>query len=306
MTAQHSAIPQRAFGRCGFDVSALGFGAQWVGEASLADREVANVIAAALDAGITLFDTARLYGESERRLGQLLKPVRQKIILSTKVGYDIPGVADWTYDAVSRGIDEALRVLQTDYLDIAHLHSCSKAYLQQGDVITALEQAKSLGKVRAIAYSGENDALAYAVGCGRFDSVQCSVNLIDQYALHALLPQASRNGLGVIAKRCLANAIWTYPNMPERDDLQVYWPRWQSFNEWCREQPALVEYAPDELALRFAAFSPGVSSAIIGTTRVSSLQRNLQTLAKGPLPADVQQHLIDFFHRFGQQWPGRV
>ena len=295
-------LPMRAFGRCGFEVSALGFGAQWVGEPGLDDRDVANVIAAALDAGITLFDTARLYFESERRLGQLLKPVRQRIVLSTKVGYDIPGVADWTSDAVSRGVDEALRKLQTDYLDIVHLHSCGKTFLERGDVIAALEQAKQQGKVRAIAYSGENEALAYAIQCGRFDSVQCSVNLIDQFALHQLLGKAGAQGMGVIAKRCLANAIWTYQTMPERDDLAEYWPRWQAI----REMPALAEYAPDELAFRFALFSPNVSSAIIGTTRVSSLQRNLELLKKGPLPASVRQQIEGYFERLGHAWPGRV
>ena len=295
-------MPKRAFGNTGFEVSVLGFGAQWVGEPGLAEHEVANVIAAALDAGITLFDTARLYFESERRLGQLLKPVRQQLILSTKVGYDIPGVDDWTPAAVSLGIEAALSKLQTDYLDIVHLHSCGKIFLERGEVIGALERAKQQGKVRAIAYSGENDALAYAIHCGRFDSVQCSVNLIDQYALHNLLAAAEAQGMGVIAKRCLANAIWTYPTLPARDDLAEYWPRWQAI----RDMPVLAESAPDELAFRFAAFAPHVSSAIIGTTRVSSLQRNLELLKKGPLPEAARQQVEHYFARLGHAWPGRV
>ncbi|NQD37500.1 aldo/keto reductase [Permianibacter sp. IMCC34836] len=302
MTKPGASLPTRRFGRSDFEVSVLGFGAQWIGDPALAERDVANVIAAALDAGITLFDTARLYFASERRLGTLLKPVRQQIILSSKVGYDIPGTEDWSFAAVSRGVDEALRVLQTDYLDVVHLHSCGLQYLQRGEVITALEQAKTAGKVRAIAYSGENEALAFAIQSGRFDSVQCSVNLIDQYALQQLLPAAREQGLGVIAKRCLANAIWTYPSLPARDDLAEYWPRWQAMSTL----PLLAELPADEVALRFAAFAPGVSSAIIGTTKVSSLQRNLALLAKGPLPAAAQQQIHEYFHRLGQHWPGRV
>src|SRR5207249_2921445 len=109
-----------------------------------------------LDLGLNLIDTARGYGLSEVRIARYLGPRRQEIVLSTKVGYGVLGVKDWTGDAVRLGIDEALQTLQTDWIDIVHLHSCSLEVLQRGEVITALDDARQAGKVRVAAYSGEN------------------------------------------------------------------------------------------------------------------------------------------------------
>ena len=90
---------------------------------------------------------------------------------------------------------EELQRLQTDYLDIVHLHSCSLAVLQQGDAIRALQDAQQAGKIRVIAYSGENDELAWAVNSGLFGSVEHSLSLCDQRVIQQSLPQASAAGL---------------------------------------------------------------------------------------------------------------
>ena len=94
-----------------------------------------------------------------QRLGHFLKQRRHDVVLSTKVGYDVPRRKDWTFQAVAGGIDQALLTMKTDFIDIVHLHSCSKEILAQDDVIEALERAKQAGKVRLIAYSGDRDDL---------------------------------------------------------------------------------------------------------------------------------------------------
>ncbi len=125
---------------------------------------------------------------------------RKEYILSTKVGYDVQWKPDWTYESVIGGIDQALKLLKTDYLDIVHLHSCSKEILEQGDVILALEHAKQAGKIGIMAYSGENEDLDYAISTHRFGSIQCSVNICDQRGINTLIPFAVEKELGVIAK----------------------------------------------------------------------------------------------------------
>ncbi len=140
---------KRKFGRNDFEVSAIGFGAGHIGGNELSDTDAGRLLNFALDNGINLFDTARGYGLSEERIGSFLSYRREEFVLSTKVGYGIPGYSDWTYDIISAGIDTALKKLRTDYIDIVHLHSCSKEILIKGEVMDALDKAKSSGKILA-------------------------------------------------------------------------------------------------------------------------------------------------------------
>src|SRR5262245_30575932 len=98
----------RPFGLTGLAVSALGLGAGSLGDPRLSDSDAERLIDAALDLGVTLIDTARSYGASEERIGRALRGQRRRAVLSTKVGYGVEGARDWTAEAVSRGIDEAL------------------------------------------------------------------------------------------------------------------------------------------------------------------------------------------------------
>ncbi len=262
--------------------SRLGLGAGQLGSAALADDEAERLVLGAIDQGVTLIDTARGYGPSEARLGQILRGRRAQVALVTKVGYGIAGVPDWTYRAVAQGVDEALRTLDTDYLDAALLHSCSEQVLQQGECTQALIDAKAQGKLRRIGYSGENAALWHALHAGCWDVLECSVSLCDQRVLHELLPHARERGLHVIAKRALANAPWRFTSCPRGDYAEEYWWRWHTMD--LLGQGLLTERAPAEVALRFAAFAPGVGSVLIGTTRLDHLRHACAALAQGPLP----------------------
>ncbi|AFZ67667.1 putative oxidoreductase, aryl-alcohol dehydrogenase like protein [Deinococcus peraridilitoris DSM 19664] len=290
----------RDFGRTGLRVSALGFGAGQIGSQELSEQEVGTILNQAVDLGITLIDTARGYGLSEERIGRHLSGRRQEFVLSSKGGYGAEGAADWTPEAVRLGIEQALRRLNTDVIDIFHLHSCPLDTLRHDDLLAALERARAEGLIRVAAYSGENEALAWAVSSGRFGSVQTSVNLADQWSSQHVLPEARQRGLGVIAKRPIANAAWQYTERPTGQYAETYWLRLQEM----RLDPG--ELAWDEFALRFSAFSPGVSSVIVGTASARRLERNVALLQRGPLDREHREYIQAKFARHGLHWAGEV
>lgn len=288
----------RRFGATGLTVSALGLGAGPLGDARLSETDAARLLDTALDLGVTLLDTARSYGESEARIARAVRGRRSRVVLSTKVGYGIEGVPDWTAPAVHRGIDEALTRLGTDHLDIVHLHSCPEHVLRQGEVTHALTQAVSAGKVRVAAYSGENEALDTAVASGAFGSIQLSLSPWDQGSIDRILWKAKDRGMGAIAKRPLANAFWTHPARPSRPDVAGYWDRGRALS--------LPDFGLPlaSLSLRFAVFTWGIDAAIAGTTRPAHLESLARVVADGPLPADIIDSLRSAWRTRAASWPG--
>lgn len=291
-------VPKRPYGKSGLMVSALGLGAMQIGDPSLEEARVVSLLNAAIDAGITLIDTARSYGLSEERIGRHLGSRRDDIVISTKLGYGIDGCQDWTGPCITAGIEQALRTMRTDRIDIAHLHSCPRATLERGEVITALERAKREGKVRAIAYSGDNDDLAYAVATGRFDGFMASLNICDQRVIDDVLPNIAAQGF--IAKRPSANHPWRFNERPVGDYSEEYWLRWRAM--------ALSSHGHDwgEIAIRFAMSPPQVSSAIIGTGSMEHLKQNIAWSDAGGLDSKWFGELRAAFRQHDRGWLGQI
>jgi aryl-alcohol dehydrogenase-like predicted oxidoreductase len=286
-------------GKSGIEVSVLGFGAGHIGGNNFTEAEVSNLLNGIVDLGINLFDTARGYGLSEERIGNHLSYRRSEIVISTKVGYGIASVTDWTYDSVLLGIDEALVKLRTDYIDIVHLHTCSLEVLQRGEVIEALTQAIQSGKIRVAAYSGENEALQYAASLECFGSLQFSINLFDQRSIDEILPVTSEKNFGVIAKRPIANVPWRFANQPHGDYCEEYRKRMMRMK---------LELDIDwlEAAIRFAGFTEGISSIIIGSSSINHIENNLRLLEKGRLPDEIYSMIREAFKKSDENWVGRV
>ena len=291
---------RRPLGNTGLQVSVLGFGAGPVGSPELSESAAEALLHGVLDAGITLLDTAPSYGQSEERIGRYLQGRRHEFVLSTKCGYGVPGVEDWTGPCITQGVELALRRLRTDVIDLVHFHSCPVEVLERPGVVDALQHAVEQGKVRVAAYSGDNAPLGWALHSGAFGSVQTSVNVFDQRVLDGGLPVARQRGIGVIAKRPLGNAPWRFSERPAAPDIATYWDRMRALAldtgglEW------------SELALRFTTFVPGVASCIVGTTRTEHLQRNLRALEKGPLPTELVDRIRGAFRRQDQGWEGLI
>lgn len=297
-------MEQREFGKTGIKVSVLGLGAGQVGAESLGEDQAGTLLNRALDLGLTLVDTARGYGLSEERIGRHLNHRRDSFILSSKGGYGAEGAEDWTPQAIRLGIEQALKRLRVDWIDIFHLHSCPLETLHRGDLLGALDEARSAGLIRVAAYSGENEALAYAVQSGRFGSVETSVNLADQWSRHSVLPTATERGLGVIAKRPIANAAWQFTQRPLGEYAETYWERLGLLDLNAVREGAGLDWTA--FALRFSAYAPGVHSAIVGTANIANLERNARIVQDGPLPLDVLTHIEAAWERHGRGWGGEV
>ena len=294
-------MQRRPFGHSGLEVPALGFGAMQVGHPSLPEAAASRILNHALDLGLALVDTARSYGLSEERIGRHLAHRRDEFVLSTKLGYGVDGIADWTFDCVVAGVDAARDRLRTDVIDIVHLHSCGPDLLEEGEVARALEHCAASGKLRVAAYSGDGAALRYAIMSGQFGAVQASLNLCDQQAWR-VLGEAHACGLGTIAKRPLGGQPWRTATPPDDEVHADYWHRYAAL----RPELGFDTGDWEALALRFAAWAPGVDCVIVGGTDPGHLERNAAAIAAGPLPSARVESIRAAYKKVGAQWPGRV
>ncbi|MCC5875077.1 MAG: aldo/keto reductase [Candidatus Sumerlaeia bacterium] len=292
----------RPFGRNhDLEVSPLGLGASHVGDDDVSEGEAEKFLNAALDMGITLVDTARGYGMSEERIGKYIAHRRSEFVLSTKGGYGVEGLSDWTPECITRGVERALGMMRTDHIDIFHLHSCDQKTLEHDGVAEALVAMVEAGKVRVAAYSGENEARAWAIRSGLFTGIQSSLNICDQKILEGDLPEVNRRGIGFIAKRPIANAFWRHESRPTGNYCEDYWVRARTMGI---QPPEGMEW--DEFALRYTLHQPGVSAAIAGTKNLARLRRNVEIAGKDPLDASVVEGVRKLFREHGGDWAGLV
>jgi aryl-alcohol dehydrogenase-like predicted oxidoreductase len=299
------AMERRRLGRTDMTVSVLGFGGSEIGYQRVSQRSVARLLGSALDAGLNVIDTAECYEDSEVLIGRAVGARRREFHLFTKCGHARGwNRADWRPPALLRSIERSLERLATDRLDLIQLHSCSLAELRKGDVIDALERARERGLTRYIGYSGDGEAARFAVECGRFDALQTSVSIADQEAIDLTLPLARARGLGVIAKRPLANAAWRYARKPAEPYYQPYWIRLRALDyEFLRARDG----DGAATALRFTLSVPGVHTAIVGTTRPERWGQNAAALAAADLGAEEFARIRARWREVAEpSWTGQV
>jgi predicted aldo/keto reductase-like oxidoreductase len=203
-------IPMRSFGKTDVQVSALGFGGYHLGLVK-SRREAIRLTQMAIDAGITFLDNAWEYhdGESEKRMGEALRGRRDRVFLMTKVcthGRDAR--------VAMRQLEESLRRLQTDYLDLWQIHECvyynePALHFAKGGVVEALDRAKADGKVRFVGFTGHKDPdihlqmLSYGYP---FDGCQLPLNAFDanfRSFERRVLPELARQGIAAIGMKSL-------------------------------------------------------------------------------------------------------
>lgn len=263
-------------------VTVLGFGGAEVGFGEAEQQIVDKLLNSALDAGLNVVDTAECYKNSEGLIGNAIGHRRGEFFLFTKCGHasGLEGT-DWEPKMLEASIERSLSRLKTDCVDLVQLHSCSLEVLKSGSVIEVLQRAKEAGKTRYIGYSGDNEDALYAIESGAFDALQTSCNIADQHSIELLLPKAKAAGMGIIAKRPIANVAWK--SEPPVDSYpRPYWDRLQEL-----KYPFLSDPLDEAVskALRFTLAQEGLCTAIVGTMNPDRWVSNAKLLEVGELSA---------------------
>lgn len=279
------------------EVAILGFGGAEIGFEKAEQATVDKLLNGALDGGMNVIDTAECYHESEVLIGTAVGHRRKDYYLFTKCGHYAESRGrseDWSKAGILRSIERSLKRLKTDAVDLVLLHTCSLEVLEKGECIEGLEQAKKEGKTRYVGFSGDSRAARFAVESGRFDALQTSVNIVDQECIELTLPLAKEKGMGVIAKRPIANAVWRHELKPASDYHVEYWERLQKLKyEFASGENRKKEGAdgPAAIAMRFTAMQPGVHVLIVGTTKPDRWKQNAELIRVGPLPKELEESI---------------
>lgn len=284
------------------EFSVLGFGGAEIGyNPEQTQADVDELLNSALDAGLNVIDTAAAYKTSEVLIGEAVSKRRNDFYLLTKCGaLDAFTRFDWTKKGILETIENSLRNLKTDHLDIAQLHSCDTEILRRGEAIEALQRAVEKGYTRYIGYSGDNEDAKYAIELDVFDSLQTSVSIADQSPIDGLIPLAAEKGLGIIAKRPIANAVWRHDAKPSDSYHHEYWNRIQKLkfdflNKSLEEATAT--------ALRFTMTISGIDTMIVGTTRPKRWQENAKYVAEGNLSSEEFEAIRERWQEVGgEDW----
>jgi aryl-alcohol dehydrogenase-like predicted oxidoreductase len=289
-------VNRRRLGRTGLDVSEISLGTVELGlpygipEAGRLvqpdEAAAARLLNKALDIGINFIDTARLYGTAEEIIGRALRGRRSEYFLASKV----PNFADGNFtgcalrERVFASVEESLRLLQTDVIDLMLIHSAPVEVILRGEIMSALEEVKRKGDVRWLGASvyGEEAALA-AIADGHYDCLQIAYNLLDRRPKKQVFAQASAAGVGIIARSVLLKGALThrYRYLPE--SLAVV-------RQAVEQVMVLAEVSPDglvELAYRYALSQRPPDTALAGAACVAELEQVVAAAGRGPLPSDL-------------------
>jgi aryl-alcohol dehydrogenase-like predicted oxidoreductase len=210
-------IPARAFGRTGWNVSEIGFGAWAIGGSwgDVTESDARDALFAALEAGTTFIDTADVYGDgrSERIIRDVLKEWRgQRPIVATKAGRRLsPHVAGgYTRDNLERFIDRSRQNLGVDTLDLVQLHCPPTEVYYRPEVFEALDSLVAAGRIRFYGVSVEKvEEALKAIEYPRVASVQIIYNLFRQRPQELFFREARARGVGVIVRVPLASGLLT-------------------------------------------------------------------------------------------------
>lgn len=317
----------RTLGRSSFRVSELGFGCGAVGGLLVRGdyAEMVRTVERAIAAGVNYFDTARSYGDgqSETNLGRVLAELEADVLVGTKVQLTANEMDD-IEGAVVHAVDDGLRRLQRERIDLMQLHNPitlernpARGWITVADVQAALDAFESLrrqGKIGAFGINGlgDTEAVHQAVALGAAQTIQCCYNLLNPTAGMAapagfpfqdyaqLIDRAAARGMGVIAIRVLAagalsgtlsrhlNAAQSVAPIASGSDLAADVALAHAF------QPLIDEgYAGSlvEAAIRFSISNPKVGTTLVGVSSFEQLEQAIAAVEQGPLPAAALERL---------------
>ena len=294
----------RRLGRTGADVTILGYGAMELrgqphGPAT-EDDEAGRLLNEVLDSGINLIDTSIDYGRSEELIGRYLSHRRAEYFLASKCGCLLgppppdarpPFPHDWSAANVRAGVEQSLRRLGTDHLDLVQVHmSPSRAQMEAGQTIETLLDLRDEGKTRFVGMSGILPNLPGHIDMGVFDVFQIPYSVV-QREHEDLITAAAQAGAGTLIRGGVARGGTAEDKNWAQGPLGL--PQGEGQRRWASAglDDLLGGMPRHEFVLRFTLSHPDLSSTIVGTSSPAHLRANLAIAAKGPLPDDLYQQV---------------
>ncbi|HLH82684.1 MAG TPA: aldo/keto reductase [Trebonia sp.] len=303
----------RTLGDSGLLVSVVGLGCNNFGGRIDANAARA-VVDAAIDAGITLFDTADIYGKdagSELALGEALAGRRDKVVLATKfghqrvdMGYGPAAGAKGGRKYIRLAVEQSLRRLRTDYIDLYQLHTPDPLTPIE-ETITALDELVTAGKVRYIGHSNLAgwqiaDAAHVAASAGRapFISAQNRWSLLEREAEAEVVPAAVNFGLGVLPYYPLANGLLTGKvrrGRPIPEGTRLAARAGYVTDDKLAKVEALIAWGAEhgvsilQIAIGGLAAQPGCTSVIAGATSPEQVKANAAAGEWEPAPDELAE-----------------
>jgi aryl-alcohol dehydrogenase-like predicted oxidoreductase len=305
-------MKKRSLGKSGLDVSAIGLGCMGMSAAfgpAMERGEAIKLIRAAVDRGVTFFDTAEVYGPyaNEELVGEALRPMRDQVVIATKFGFDIENSAGFTRNPTSRPahirkvIEGSLKRLQTEYIDLYYQHRVDPQTPIE-DVAGTIKELIAQGKVR---HFGMSEAGAQTIR--RAHAVLPVTALQSEYSLWfrepeaEILPLMEELGIGFVPFAPLGKGFLTGTVGPEQtfgdDDFRSRQPRFspenrranQVFVDVLRSVAARHRATPAQLALAWLLAQKPWIVPIPGTTKLHRLEENIGATELALNPADLAE-----------------
>lgn len=289
----------RRMGKTGLAVSRMGYGAMELAgppqARQLDEGDAVRFINRLVDLGVTYIDTSIDYGLSERILGKALEHRRDEVILASKcacqVGLDGPPEGGekhiYTGENVTAGVEQSLRRLRTDHLDVVQVHGRpTRKELEDGGVIEAMLELQRKGMVRVLGISSRLPTLAEFVDVDYFSMLQVPYSALQRQNEDAIaaLKQAGKavvargvTGRGAPGKRWATRPIGTAAG-----EAQKLWER-AGFDELLEGMSRI------EFMIRFVLSNDNVDVALVATTDETHLKADVEYAAKGPLDPELYQ-----------------
>lgn len=314
----------RTFGKTGIRISEMGLGCWQLGGVDwgdLDDRTALDILAAAVDAGVDLFDTADVYGNgrSETLIGRFLKERRPKVFVATKLGRTSSLYPDKYTEATVRAATEAsLKRLGVSALDLTQLHCIPIAEMRRGDVFEWLRRLQSEGKIRHFGASVESmeEALVCLEQPG-LASLQIIFNIFRQKPIATLFPKAKEKGVAIIVRLPLASGLLsgklTKQSRFPKNDHRNYNRDGQFFNvgetfaglpyeKGVELADALKAQVPNgltmaQMAQRWILDYDAVTVVIPGASRPDQARANAAVSNLPPLGPKLHETLQNFYDR---------
>jgi aryl-alcohol dehydrogenase-like predicted oxidoreductase len=317
----------RQLGKTDLKISTIGFGT-WglggnhdgaVGYGPTDDRESEQALRAAFENGINLFDTADLYGagHSERLLGRTFHKIRGQVIFASKAGFLNPkGDQDFSIARIRECIDQSLRRLQTDYLDIFQLHGpdVRKELVEKSELMQLMEELRKAGKFRALGISVRSPEEGLeAIQLPGVDCIQVNFNLADQRAVeNGLFESCDKSRVGVLVRTplCfgfLTRGVTADQKFPEGDhrvrfteQQKAAWIAiYDTLSGELENGDSTALATPAQQCLRFCLSFPGVTSTLVGMLSHREVAENSAAAGLPPIPVERLARIHSRYKEFG-------